>query len=188
MFARLVVPFYAIASHAVFPVSFIYALGLVGNYFAPKSVDVGGPANLSETTVVNLVLLGLFAIPHSTMARRTFKRWSIQLFREASQRGTNMLRSSQILLQQFWQWRPIPMRVRQIDGNAARSLIGVYWVGRLAVLASNFMLAQGAGRGSSMSPLKRRINMKTPQRFDQSPPQYVPPMMHLSLRFNEQPL
>src|SRR5204863_5693326 len=86
MFARLLILFYAIASYAVFLVSFLYAVGFVGNYLVPKSIDVGGPTNVSEAIVVNLLLLGLFAIQHSIMARPTFKQWSAKIFPEASQR------------------------------------------------------------------------------------------------------
>jgi methanethiol S-methyltransferase len=140
MFARPVIIFYAIASYAVFLVSFLYSLGFVGNYFVRKSIDLGGSADLSEAIVVDLALLGLFAIQHSLMARPAFKRWSNRLFPEASQRSTYVLLSSLILLLLFWQWRPIPTRLWQIDGIAAWSLICVYWLGWLIVLASTFMI------------------------------------------------
>ena len=61
MFARLLILFYAIVSYAVFLVSFLYAVGFVGNYLVPKSIDVGGRTNLSEAIVVDLLLLGMFA-------------------------------------------------------------------------------------------------------------------------------
>ena len=75
MFARLLILFYAIVSYAVFLVSSLYAVGFVGNYLVPKSIDAGGPTNLSEAIVVNLPLLGIFAIQHSIMARPAFKQW-----------------------------------------------------------------------------------------------------------------
>ena len=80
MFARLVLLFYAIVSYAVFLVSSLYAVGFVGNYLAPKSIDVGGPTNLSEAIVVDLLLLGMFAIQHSIMARPVFKQRSAKVF------------------------------------------------------------------------------------------------------------
>jgi len=140
MFKRLLILFYAILSYAVFLVSFLYALGFVGNYLVPKSIDVGGSTNVSEAIVVDLLLLGIFAIQHSTMARPAFKRWSARIFPVACQRSTYVLLSSLILLLLFWQWRPIPIQVWQIDGIAAWFLTGVYWLGWSIVLASTFMI------------------------------------------------
>src|SRR5204862_1319353 len=129
MFARLLILFYAIVSYAVFLVSSLYAVGFVGNYLVPKSIDVGRPTNLSEAIVVDLLLLGIFAIQHSIMARPAFKQWSAKFFPEASQRSTYVLLSSLIQLLLFWQWRPIPIHVWHVDGMAAWLLIGVYWLG-----------------------------------------------------------
>jgi len=140
MFARLLILLYAIVSYAVFFVSFLYSLGFVGNYLVPKSIDVGGEANWSEAIVVDLLLLGIFAIQHSIMARPAFKRWSAKFCPEASQRSTYVLFSSLIQLLLFWQWRPIPIQVWHIEGMAASLLIGVYWFGWLIMLASTFMI------------------------------------------------
>ena len=139
MFARLLILFYAIVSYAVFLVSFLYALGFVGNYLVPKSIDTGGAANLSEAIVVDLLLLGIFAIQHSIMARPAFKRRFASIFPEACQRSTYVLLSSLILLLLFWQWRSIPMQIWQVSGIAAWLLTGVYWLGWLIVFASTFM-------------------------------------------------
>src|ERR1700704_6552362 len=140
MFARLLILFYAIMSYAVFLVSFLYALGFVGNYLVPKSIDIGGSPNVSEAITVDLLLLGLFAIQHSVMARLAFKQWSAKILPAACQRSTYVLLSSLILLLLFWQWRPIPTPVWQVGGIAAWLLIGVYWLGWLIVLASTFMI------------------------------------------------
>jgi len=140
MFARLLILLYAIVSYAVFFVSFLYALGFVGNYLVPKSIDVGGAADWREAIVVDLLLLGIFAIQHSIMARPAFKRWSVKCFPEACQRSTYVLLSSLILLLLFWQWRPIPNQIWLVDGMAAWLLIGVYWLGWLIMLSSTFML------------------------------------------------
>jgi protein-S-isoprenylcysteine O-methyltransferase Ste14 len=140
MFARLLILFYAIVSYAVFLVSFLYAIGFVGNYLVPKSIDVGGATSLSEAIVVDLLLLGLFAVQHSIMARPAFKQRWAKIFPLACARSTYVLLSSLILLLLFWQWQPIPIPVWQIGGIAAWSLIGVYWLGWLIVLASTFMI------------------------------------------------
>src|SRR5215510_4106333 len=116
MFARLLILLYAIVSYAVFLVASLYAIGFVGNYVVPKSIDTGRPVNLDEAIGINLLLLGLFAIQHSIMARPAFKRWWVTIFPAACQRSTYVLLSSLILLLLFWQWRPIPMLVWRADG------------------------------------------------------------------------
>jgi len=140
MFILLLILFYAIVSYAVFLVSSLYAIGFVGNYFVPKSIDAGSPMNLSKAIVVDLLLLGLFAIQHSIMARPAFKQWWASIFPVACQRSTYVLLSSLILLLMFWQWQPIPIPVWRIDGIGAWLLIGVYWLGWLVVFASTFMI------------------------------------------------
>jgi len=140
MFSRLLILLYAIASYAVFFASSLYAMGFVGNYVVAKSIDTGGAANLSEAIVVDLLLLGLFAIQHSVMARPAFKRRFAGIFPEACQRSTYVLLSSLILLLLFWQWRPIPMQIWQIDGIAAYVLTAVYWLGWLIAFSSTFMI------------------------------------------------
>ncbi|QOZ70412.1 methanethiol S-methyltransferase [Bradyrhizobium arachidis] len=144
MFARLAILLYAIVSYGIFTVSFLYAPGFVGNYVVPKSIDepidVGSPIHLSEAIVVNLLLMSLFAIQHSVMARPAFKRWLVKFLPAACQRSTYVLLSSLILLLLFWQWRPIPAPVWQASGVAAWLLTGVHWLGWLIVFASSYMI------------------------------------------------
>ena len=142
MFARLLTMFYAIASYAVFLVSFLWAVGFIGNYnyLVPKSIDAGDPTSLREAIVVDLLLLGLFAIQHSVMARPAFKQWWGRFIPAACERSTYVLLSSLILPLLLWQWRPIPTPIWQANGLAAALLIGVYWLGWGVALASTFMI------------------------------------------------
>jgi protein-S-isoprenylcysteine O-methyltransferase Ste14 len=140
MFARLLIPFYAIVSYAVFLVSFLWAVGFIGNYLVPKSIDVGGATDVSEAIVVDLLLLGLFALQHSIMARPAFKRWWTKVIPVACERSTYVLLSSLIQLLLFWQWRPIPTPIWQVEGIAGWVLIGLSWLGWVIVLASTFMI------------------------------------------------
>lgn len=144
MVSRVLILLYALVSYALFTVSFLYALGFVGNYVVPKSIDksidVGSPANLGEAIVVNLLLMSLFAIQHSVMARPAFKQWSAKFLPAACQRSTYVLLSSLILLLLFWQWRPIPTPIWQTSGLAAWLLTGVHWLGWLIAFASTHMI------------------------------------------------
>ncbi len=144
MVSRLLILLYALVSYALFTFSFLYALGFVGNYVVSKSIDmsidVGGSSNLSEALVVNLLLMSLFAIQHSVMARPGFKRWSAKFLAAACERSTYVLLSSLILLLLFWQWRPIPTVIWQTDGFIAWSLTTMYWLGWLLAFASTHMI------------------------------------------------
>ena len=140
MFARLLILFYAIVSYAVFFVSTLYAIGFVGNFAVPKSIDAGQPMGLGEAIGVNFLLLGIFAIQHSIMARPAFKRWWTAFLPAASQRSTYVLLSSLILLLLFWQLRPIPMLVWRVEGIAGWLLIGVCGLGWAIAFASTYMI------------------------------------------------
>ncbi len=140
MLNRLLILLYAGVSYAIFTASSLYAIGFVGNYFVPKSIDVGGSASVTEALVVNLLLLGIFAVQHSIMARPAFKRWWAGILPVACQRSTYVLLSSLLLLLLFWQWRPIAMPIWRADGLAAGLLVGIYGLGWLTVFASTFMI------------------------------------------------
>lgn len=144
MASRVLILLYALVSYALFTISFLYAPGFVGNFVVPrsidKSIDVGSPSNLGEAIIVNLLLMSLFAIQHSVMARPAFKRWSAKFLPAACQRSTYVLLSSLILLVLFWQWRPIPTPIWQTSGLAAWLLTGVHWLGWLIAFASTHMI------------------------------------------------
>lgn len=141
MFARFLIMLYAIVSYGFFNISFLWGIAFVGNYVVPKSIDVGGAAtSLAEAIVINLLLLSLFAVQHSVMARPGFKRWWTTIVPPACERSTYVLLSSLILLLVFWQWRPIPIPIWQVEGVAAWLLTGIQALGWLIVLASTFMI------------------------------------------------
>ncbi|CAL74643.1 conserved hypothetical protein; putative membrane protein [Bradyrhizobium sp. ORS 278] len=143
MFARLLIMIYAIASYALFLVSFAWALGFIGNYgqLAAKTIDSGGAAGpLAESIVVDVLLLALFALQHSVMARPAFKRWWTTLIPAATERSTYVLLSSLVLLLLLWQWRPIATPIWRVDGLAGQVLTGIQWLGWLVALSSTYMI------------------------------------------------
>ena len=95
----------------------------------------------TEAFIVNLLLMSLFAIQHSVMARKQFKQWWTQFVPKSVERSTYVLFSSLALILLFWQWRPMPTVVWQIDDpQIAMALIGLSFVGWLLVLTSTFLI------------------------------------------------
>lgn len=128
---RLFFPAYGLVSYGIFLVSFLYAIGFVGNLIVPKSIDSGDAGTTAFAVIVNL-LLSVFAVQHSVMARPAFKQWWTRYVPEPIERSTYVLFASLILLLLFWLWQPMPATVWQVDNAVGRfllwSLLALGWV------------------------------------------------------------
>jgi protein-S-isoprenylcysteine O-methyltransferase Ste14 len=139
--SRLILFFYGLASYVVFFVTFLYAIGFVSGLVVPKTIDTGTVVPMAEALIVNLLLMSVFAIQHSVMARKQFKQWWTQFVPKSVERSTYVLLASLALVLLFWQWRPIPTVVWQIDNaQIAMAVTGLSLVGWLIVLTSTFLI------------------------------------------------
>lgn len=138
---RLLGFLYGIVAYLVFFVSFLYAIGFVGAIGVPKTIDNGAVVPLTDALIVNILLMSVFAIQHSVMARPAFKRWWTTIVSPAVERSTYVLLASLALVLLFWQWRPMPAVIWQIDNpQIAMAVVVLSFVGWLTVLTSTFLI------------------------------------------------
>jgi protein-S-isoprenylcysteine O-methyltransferase Ste14 len=133
---------YGLVAYACFVATFVYAIGFAGNLFVPKSIDTGSSAPLAQALTLNLLLLGLFAVQHSVMARRSFKEWWTRIVPPAVERSTFVFTTSLVLALLLWQWRPISEPVVwSVDSIVATQVIwAVFWLGWAVLLISSFLI------------------------------------------------
>jgi protein-S-isoprenylcysteine O-methyltransferase Ste14 len=132
---------YGVIAYGAFLVSFTYAVGFIGDFIVPKTMNSGTPGPLGPSLAIDLALLGLFGVQHSVMARPGFKRWWTQIVPHTVERSTYVLLSSLILLLLYWQWRPIEGIVWRVQGAGAVALWVLCATGWLIALVTTFLIS-----------------------------------------------
>src|SRR5579862_8493490 len=123
---RIIAFLYGIAAYVVFFVTFLYAIGFVEDLVVPKTIDGGMAGPTMQALIINLVLMSIFAIQHSVMARPQFKQWWTKFVPPSVERATYVLLASLALVLLFWQWRPMPAPVWHItEPHIAMALTGL---------------------------------------------------------------
>jgi protein-S-isoprenylcysteine O-methyltransferase Ste14 len=138
---KLIALLYGLVAYFLFAVSIVYAIGFVTGLVVPKTIDSGPAGPPMQAIIVNLLLMGLFAVQHSVMARPQFKKWWTQFVPQTIERSTYVLFSSLALLLLFWQWQPLPAVVWQVSNPlAADLLLGIGLFGWVLVFISTFLI------------------------------------------------
>jgi protein-S-isoprenylcysteine O-methyltransferase Ste14 len=107
----------------------------------PKTIDTGWEGPIGAAVIVNILLMSLFAVQHSVMARKPFKQWWTQFVPASIERSTYVLLASLALILLFWQWRPIPTIIWQVnEPTAAMALLGLSLFGWFLVFLSTFLI------------------------------------------------
>jgi protein-S-isoprenylcysteine O-methyltransferase Ste14 len=138
---RFIAFLYGLVSYVAAFVSLLYAIGFVSGLVVPKTIDTGAAVPIAEAFIIDLLLMSVFAVQHSVMARQGFKQWWTQFVPKSVERSTYVLFASLALVLLYWQWRPIPTVVWQIDNpQVATAVIGLSFVGWVLLFSSTFLI------------------------------------------------
>src|SRR5215469_14309122 len=160
---------YGIVCYVIFLCSFLYAIGFVGGVFVPKSIDSGHSGAPVVALVIDLLLLGAFAVQHSVMARPGFKAVWTKIVPRSIERSTYVLFSSLLLGLLFWQWRPLPATLWNISPSRKLGMLltGLFWLGWVILLLATFMINHFDLFGLRQVYLRLRGLDYSPPRFTQ---------------------
>lgn len=132
---------YGVLAYAFFFGTFLYAIGFVGNLAVPKTIDTRGAADVPQAVLIDVVLLSLFALQHSIMARQGFKRAWTRIVSPHVERSTFVVAASAVLALLLWQWRAIPAGVWDVRGTALGTVLsGTFWLGWGLLLVATFVI------------------------------------------------
>src|ERR1700759_128837 len=139
--SRLIALVYGMVCYAFFFVTFLYAIAFVEDFPVPRTIDAGLRAPMTEALIINMVLMALFAIQHSVMARPQFKAWWTQFVPKPVERSTYVLFATALLALLCWQWRAIPAGLWHFSYPLAAAMrTGISMLGFVLVLSSSFLI------------------------------------------------
>ena len=168
--------FYGAVSYFIFLGTFLYAIGFVGNFLVPKSIDSGIQGGTDNAWLINILLLSLFAVQHSVMARQGFKKWWTKIIPKSIERSTFVLISSLVLILLFYYWRPMPGIIWSVENDLLVLFMNtLYFAGWFIVLLGTFLI----NHFNLFGLQQVYLNMKN---SEPKPPQFVRPLFYKVVR------
>lgn len=141
MTKRISIFIYGVIAYAIFFATFLYSIGFVGGFLVPRTIDGAAQLPLTQALLIDIALLGLFAVQHSVMARPAFKRWWTRIIPEPAERSTYVLLSSLALIALFAFWQPLGGTIWEVQHPIGRAILyGLFGLGWSIVLVSTFLI------------------------------------------------
>lgn len=139
---RFAIFVYGIVCYAVFFATFLYAIAFIGDLpDIPRSIDGEPLLPSGQALAIDLLLLTLFAVQHSVMARPAFKAVWTRIIPTAAERSTYVLFSSLALIALFRFWQPLGGQVWSLESTVGQVLMyGGFAFGWALVLYSTFLI------------------------------------------------
>lgn len=138
---RFFIMAYGVTAYALFLGVFLYAIGFIGGFLTPTTLDGPLSGSLATAIAINLGLSLLFGLQHSVMARPAFKAMLTKIIPEPMERSTYVLATNLVMLLLFWQWRPMGMLVWTIENAALQTVIWtLYGFGWLTVFVTTLLI------------------------------------------------
>lgn len=132
---------YGVITYVVFLIVFLYTIGFVERIVVPKNIDEGAVGAMGASIFMNVLLLGVFGVQHTLMARIFFKKWWTTIIPEPMERTTYVMVTNVILIVLFFQWRPMPEAVWTVETPVLRAVIfGISGLGWATALYSTFLI------------------------------------------------
>lgn len=159
---------FGLLSYVVFLISLVWAVGFLGNFGIPLTVDSPPRSSPLFAALFDLAILGIFAVQHTIMARQRFKQWWTSIVPSPIERSIFVLSASLILILLFAAWQPIAGTIWKAHGAFRITLYALYAFGWIAVIASTFQISHldFFGLRQTLAPLTgtqyEAVGLRTP--------------------------
>lgn len=163
---RIISFLYGVLAHLGFLVAFLYLVGFLGNFVVPKSIDSGQAGPVGQALLINVILIAVFGIPHSVMARPGFKQWWTKVVPQHIERSTYVMISNLLVALLMWQWQPMVGVIWNVEHPAGASVLwGLFGIGWVMIVLTSFVINHFDLFGSRQVYLHLRGMEYTPLEF-----------------------
>jgi len=138
---RIISFLYGVLAHLGFLVAFMYLIGFLGNFVVPKSIDSGQAGPVGQALLINVILIAIFGIPHSVMARSGFKQWWTKVVPQHIERSTYVMISNLLVALLMWQWQPMVGVIWNVEHPVGASVLwGLFGIGWVMIVLTSFVI------------------------------------------------